>query len=224
MEQNISLYQNLQEISALTFHQIKFTGNVFLLDKNYDEDKNYGSHDVVKIQSAWIKMYDEYFEKTDDTRFRKELRNKKKTLDLLLNINLIKSILSVLRSLKENEEFVPGEAMIKTVASLGNSLKEINKNIKFDSVLPLKKNIKNVESYLGGLQSRYEILFKEDVVVEEKDILLFYEIKSRIEQVLQKDHIPDYINMLQWIAYEKEVKKKQQWQATISTHKNKLRK
>lgn len=202
------VYRSLKEISAITFHEIKFSGNIYLLDKDYNENKTYSTKDVIYISDTWSRLYDEYFEKTDDTRFRKELKNRKRSLDLLLEINIIQSILRVLVSIEENDGYVPNEAFMPTIVSLGNSLKKLNRKINFDSTRPLIDNIKNVQGFVGGLQTRYEINFKEDLVVEEKDILFYYEITQAIASVLDMDYIPDHINMLQYIAYEKRYKKK----------------
>lgn len=217
MEQNILestsskgellLFNKLQNISAINFHDIKFSGNVYLLDKDYSEDKIYSTSDVIEINKTWLSLYDDYFEKTNDTRFKKDLKNKKRSLDLLIEINIIESVLKVLESIEENEKYVPIESHVPTIISLGNSLKKLNKKIKFDSLLPLKTNISRVKAYVGGLKSRYEINFKEDLVVEDVDITFYYETIIQIARVLKIDYIPDHINMLQYIAYEKAYKR-----------------
>lgn len=207
MEQSISTYQNLKEINSIVFHEIKFTGNIFLVDKNYDENCEYEQPDIIKISIAWNKLYDEYFEKTDDPRFKKELKNKDKTLKLLLKINLMEKIVVLIEHLNEHKKYVPGEAYLKTVSSLGNNLKKVDKHIQFDSTKPLEPQIEQINAVKGGLKTRYELLFKEDLKVEKADIMLYYEIKAHIEQTLDRN-LPEIINMLQWIAYEKLYKKK----------------
>lgn len=204
---SLNLYRTLK-IGAVLFHEIKFSGNILMLDKNYSEDKNYTSKEVLEITNAWNSLYDSYYEKTDDTKFKKDLKNKKLSLELLLEINFLKSVIRILTSLKENEKYAPEELILKTVSSLKNDLQKVNKRIKFDTLKPLKENITNVQNYIDGLQTRYELKFKEDLVVEEKDIIEYYEMTIEIARVLEMDHIPDHINMLQYIAYLKTYRKK----------------
>ena len=100
---NLNTYKSLEEINSVVFHKIKFTGNIFLVDKDYTEEKEYKSFEIIEIQEAWLKLYDQYFEKTDDTRFRKNLKNKDKNLSLLLQIKLIEDVSSLLEHLDENK-------------------------------------------------------------------------------------------------------------------------
>lgn len=201
-EQNISTYRSLKEINADIFHEIKFTGNIFLIDKEYDEYKKYTKGDVLILNNAWYKLYDEYFEKTDNSNFRKELKNKDQTLELLLKISLIDSVIEILENLEENREYVPNEVYLKMVVSLGNNLKKVDKYLKFDSTKPIQPQIDHMQAVKGGLQTRYELLFKDDVKADKKSEMLYYEIKAHIEQALDRN-LPEVINMLQWIAYEK---------------------
>lgn len=207
MEQSIITYQSLKEISAERFHEIKFTGNIYLVDKEYAEDKKYGLSDLDIINTAWLKLYDEYFEKTDDTNLRKQLKNKEQTLRLLTDINLIKTVLEVLEVLEETEEYTPNEVLVTAPFEIFKSLKRRVSKIKYDTTKDLKNNVQHLRDVLGGLQTRYEILFKEDLKVDENSELQYYIIKEMMEDVLQRN-LPEYINMLQWIAYEKSVKRK----------------
>lgn len=214
MEQNISestslqVYNSLQEISALLFHDIKFSGNILKLDKDFKENKKYEDVDIIQINETWLKLYDEYFEKTDDPRFRKELKNKKDSFRLLCAITKGKEFIDLLEFISNNEEYIPNESHLEVVTTIGKGLKKLAREFHFDIEKPLKEIISHNVKVLGGLQTRYELQFKKDLNVEKKDITLFYEIKAQIESVLQKDYIPDHINMLQWIAYEKQYKKR----------------
>ncbi|MCP4984853.1 MAG: hypothetical protein GY928_01950 [Colwellia sp.] len=204
----MNLYTRLRDISAVTFHEIKYTGNICLLDKDYDEEKKYNSVEIIEIDTTWLELYDEYYEKSDDIRLRRVLKNKKKNLKLLIDINMLRVILNTLELIKDNIEHVPEEAKLKTLSSLKNSLKRISGVIKFDTLTDIKTNIKNVKAYADGIKTRYELNFKDDMKVDETDILFFYEMKANIEDILKKDNIPEHINMLQWMAYEKQAKRK----------------
>ncbi len=202
----MNLYRELRTISAVTFHEIKFGGNIFLMDIDFDDKKKYETHEIVEINETWLKLYDEYYQKTDDPRLRRELKNRKKTLKLLININMLEVIISALELMKEHEEYIPESVKLSTLNSFKASLKRIGRMIVFDPGAKIETNLKHVKSYTGGLKTRYQLLFKSDMKVDENDLLLYYEIKSNIEAILKKDNIPDHINMLQWIAYEKQAK------------------
>lgn len=203
----MNLYTRLRDISAVTFHEIKFTGDIFLLDIDYDEDKNYKQSDVIEVFESWLVLYDEYYQKTDDPKLRRELKNRKKSLKLLVHISILDVITDLLELIDENHDYVPNEAKIKTLVSLKKSISNVDKKIKFNPLDCIKINIQNVKDFSSGLKTRYKLYFKDDLNISESDLLLFYKIKSSIEQILKKDNIPDHINMLQWIAYEKQAKR-----------------
>lgn len=202
----MNLYTQLRTISAVTFHEIKFTGNVFLMDIDFDDDKKYDTPEIVEINEAWLVLYDEYYLKTDDPKLRRELKNRKKTLKLLIDINMLEVIIQLLELMKKHEDHIPESVKLSTLNSTKASLKRIGRMIVFDPRAKIESNLKHVKSYTGGLKTRYQLLFKNDMKVDDTDLLLYYEIKSNIEAILKKDNIPDHINMLQWIAYEKQAK------------------
>ncbi len=202
----MNLHKGLRDISAVTFHEIKFTGNVYLMDIDFDDKKKYETSEIVEINEAWLTLYDEYYKKTDDPKLRRELKNRKKNLKLLITINMLEIIVKSLELMKEHEAYVPVAVKTSTLNSLKISLRRIHRMIIFDPLAKLETNIKYVTSYMLGLKTRYELLFKEDMKVDENDLLLYYKIKSNIEAILNKDYIPDHVNMLQWIAYEKDAK------------------
>lgn len=203
---NLKLYKTLKGISAIIFHEIKFTGNVFLLDKDYDDKKNYNVLETSDISDAWSNLYDEYFEKSDDTGLNKTLRNKDSSLKLLITIKAIEDIVIILKEIDKNLIHMPKDAYLNIVSIIGNNLKRLHKNIKFDTTFPLPGQIAKIESIIGGLQTKYELKFKEDQQVDEEYKNYYYDLKANIESVLEKDYIPDHINMLQWMAYEKQYK------------------
>lgn len=208
MEQSISQFKSLQEISALRFHEIKFSGNIKLIDKDYEEGKSYELHEIHQMHQTWLSLYDEYFEKTDDTKFKKELKNKDQNLELLLTINTTERIVSLLEYNELNVDYLPDNIYMENKVAFGNALKQIDKKLEFDSNTETKPQLDKVKTYLSGLKTRYELNFKEDLVVEQKDILRYYEIKTQIAEILEMNDIPDYINMLQWIVYEKNARKR----------------
>ena len=207
ISKNLKVYKSLKEIPAIRFHEIKFEGNIKLIDKDHSEYKKYGERDLIALNEAWIDLYDQYFEKTDSTSLRKELRNKKQTLDLLLSINLIEKIIELLEFLGQHEEYVPSDAYLDTMVGLANDLKRINPRLKYDSTKPIKEQLQLFKSVLGGLETRYRILHRQSQNIKEADIMLFYQIKSAIEDLFGRN-IDENVNMLQWIAYEKDFKKK----------------
>ena len=186
----MNLYKTLRSISAVTFHDIKFSGNVYLMDIDFSEDKKYDTSEVIEINETWLNLYDEYYEKTDDPNLRRELKNRKKNLKLLISINILEIIIKTLELLRDNEQHVTEAVTLSALHSIKVSLKRISKMIVFDPLASIEANIKQVKGYADGLKTRYQLQFKDDMNVNDKDLLLYYDIKSNIESILKKDNIP----------------------------------
>lgn len=203
----MKLYKKLKSISAVRFHEVKFTGNLNLLDMDYEEEKEYTPQNIIDINKAWSDMYDEYFERTDDPRFRKVLKNKNKTLELSLKIVNIQRIAEILEKIEKDKRYFDEATFYETIKTFGEQINAVEKRIKFDYLQPIPSQLTRINSVLGGLQSRYKILFKDDVKAQELDLMAFYSAKASIEGILDRN-LDESVNMLQWIAYEKQSKKK----------------
>jgi len=211
MGQSISAYKSLKEISALTFNAIKFEGDVRLMDKAYDNSNVYNPKTIKALQDAWISLYDEYYVRVDDRKSKKDLQKKTKEFSLLFSIKQGDEFLVLLQYLKDNEEFVPIESYESALNTLVEGLKTLSKSFKWDLNKTTQENIDKNKSILEGLTTRYNRT-KEPKKEEEKeiktDISTFYDLKANIEMVLDKNNISEGINMLEWIAYEKQYKRK----------------
>lgn len=201
-------YKTLKEISAIIFHEIRFSGNILLLDKDYEEDKNYSASEIISISDDWIKLYDEYYKESDSNDLRRSFRDKKKGTSLLMQINVVSGIKKTLNLLVKNDKYINEHIRYSTVSSLSVSLKRITNRVVIKASDSIEINLKNVDRFLKGLQSKYKINFKKEMNVDEQSIMLFYNIKAQIEDILGKDSISDDINMLQWLAYENKAKQK----------------
>lgn len=201
-------YKTLKEISAIIFHEIRFSGNILLLDKDYEEDKNYSASEIISISDDWIKLYDEYYKESDSNDLRRSFRDKKKGTSLLMQINVVSGIKKTLNLLVKNDKYINEHIRYSTVSSLSVSLKRITNRVIIKASDNIEINLKNVDRFLKGLQSKYKINFKKEMNVDEQSIMLFYNIKAQIEDILGKDSISDDINMLQWLAYENKAKQK----------------
>jgi hypothetical protein len=202
----MNLSTSLKEILALTFYEIKFTGNIFLLDKDYSFDKNYSEIEIKSIFNTWLQLYSEYFEKTDDIRFRKELIHQDECLRLLLEIKPLESIYQTLTHLEKNKEFVHPDDYTDTIKSLFIKLKNLNKDIEYELSRSAEYNNMKLDGHINLLKSQYETHFKQDLVIEEKDEEFYKEIKNNIYKILGETI--HFVNMTQWIFYEKEYMKR----------------
>lgn len=204
---NISTFKSLKEISAIRFHEIKFEGSIKLIDKDYEDGKQYSINDIQELQKAWLKLYDEYFERTDSTHLKQQLKHKEEALRLLIEMNIIEKIIDILRFLDANIDYLPQDIRLEVTNDIGNKLKHVNKRLKFDIEKPIKEQISKYEAYLGGVSTRYQVIFKQDQNEQKTDIMTFYNVKSSIETVLGRN-LDEKVNMLQWLAYEKDYKKR----------------
>jgi len=212
MGQNIIAYKKLQEINATTFHEIKFSDDVYgevflykedivLMDKNFDEQREYGHKEKVELQIAWMELYDEYFKKSDNPRLVKELKNKREGVNLLSNISLIKKSLEALRCIEENEKYIDNEVLLKEPFEIFKQLKRRVNVINYNVENTLKQNNDKLQDVLGGLETRYEIVFKEQKEIKKADIQDYWNYRAYMEENLDKN-MPLYINMAQWVSYE----------------------
>lgn len=206
-DQNTSLFQNLEEISAVTFHKIKFKDAYYLMDKDYKEGKKYSVKAQNEFRKGWIKLYDEYFELMDDSTFRKDIKDKTTTLHLLCTITRANDVIEILEFIDIDKEYMPKDVYIETITSIGESLKRLNKRFNFDITKNLKENIDSIKRVIGGLETRYKVQKKQEKKSKKADLLTYYEIKSSIEDVFGRN-LPEYINMLQWVAYQKKYQTK----------------
>lgn len=204
----MNIYKTLRDISALRFHEIRFSGNILLLDEDYEEDKVYSNVDIINISESWLKMYDEYYVESDSNDLRKGLRDKKRGTGILMQINVVSGIEKTLNILNENKDILNESIKYSTVSSLSSSLAKITKRISIKPNDDLEVSLKKVSKFLKGLQSKYKLNFKKEMRVNNESVMLFYKIKAQIEDILGKNSISDDINMLQWLAYENKAKHK----------------
>jgi hypothetical protein len=207
-EQSISIYQNLQEISAELYHDVKYSGNIYKLDKNYHPDKDYSDSDLLELHQKRLDIYDEYFKVSDDKSFKHDLRNKKKSFSLLFAIKKGKDFIDLLEYMQQHEDYIPKDVYLEALSSISNSFSKLAKEYKYNHEKDLAENVAYNKMILGGLETRYKLEFKKEENSEDKDISEFYRTKAEIEAVLERDYIPLTINMLEWIAYVKQYKKR----------------
>ena len=191
----MNTYKTLRDIGSLRFHEIRFSGNIFLLDKDYEEGKDYSIIDVVRINDDWLKMYDEYYKESDSNELKKSFRDKKKGTSILMQINIVYGIKKTLKLLIDNKEYINEHIKYSTVSSLSSSLKRITKRVVIKTSDDLEKNLSNVDRFLKGLDNKYKLNFNKEMNVNEQSIMLFYNIKAQIEDILGKNSISDDINM-----------------------------
>ena len=153
-------------------------------------------------------MYDEYYKESDSNELKKSFRDKKKGTSILMQINIVYGIKKTLKLLIDNKEYINEHIKYSTVSSLSSSLKRITKRVVIKTSDDLEKNLSNVDRFLKGLENKYKLNFNKEMNVNEQSIMLFYNIKAQIEDILGKNSISDDINMLQWLAYENKAKQK----------------
>ena len=211
MVQNILVYKNLKDISAITFNTIKFEGDVKLIDSEYEFGKKYTPEQMDALKDAWVDLYDQYYLKLEDKKSKRDLKRKKENFGLLFKIKQSTEFLVILRYITDNYEYIPLESYNNALNTLLRGLKTLSRAFKWDAN---KSNIENIEynqSVVDGLTTRYNRQKGDDddeVDLEDASISTFYEIKASMEQWLEKNHIDENINMLEWIAYEKQFKRK----------------
>lgn len=205
-EQNILVFKNLKEVSAVLFHEIKYSANILLLDKYYDDEKKYSDLDIIQIEKCWANIYDEYFDKSDNSKSKKNLSKNNKSLKLLFQIQIIRNVIGNIELLESNKELYDFNVplYIDSIKSLCDDLNKLHSNINVVAIEPLQEQLKQVNSVLGGLETRYKTSFKEEHGFnDDLDILQFYKDKASMEGILERS-LDEKVNMMQWIAYEQQ--------------------
>lgn len=208
MEQSISIFASLREIKAITFYDIKYSDNVYLMDKNYSPEKEYTTQETIDIQEAWLKLCDEYFNVTKSSEMRSSMRKNKQKLDMLFSLILIESIIKMLDYFDANKDYLPEGVKENMLKDLNKELSVIHRSLRFNESEDIQDQLEQIKAVLGGLKTRYELSLEKEKRNDKKtDISDFYAKKAVMEDVLGRT-LSENVNMLQFIEYEKQVKRK----------------
>lgn len=196
-------YKSLDEITAVRFHEIKYQNNITKMDKNWNPKKRYTDSQIVSFNYDWFKLTDEYFELVKDQRGKSRFRKKKQETALSLKIQLMDQIIKTLSYCELNKLFLPLSAYNEFIEQTSTSLKKISSGLQKDG--DVYEWIKKLINYNDGLKTKYSLDTKNETEGKEAEFSDFYKELAYIEMALEKDNIPEDINMTKWIVYKNQV-------------------
>jgi len=197
-------YKSLDEITAVDFHTIKYQNKIQVMDKNYKSGKIYTNKDLVKLNYAWLKLVDDYFNLIKDQRGKTQFRKKTQQTALELNIQFMEQIIKTLSYCELNKLFLPLNAYNEFIKQTSLSLKKISSGLQKDG--DVYEWIQKLINYNDGLKTKYSLKDKKEEI--EAEFSDFYKELAYLEMALEKDNIPENIKMTKWIVYKNQVHSK----------------
>lgn len=158
----VTFYQSLEDISIVLFSKILDEHNYSLLIKDYDKETTYPDQVQLKCADIWSELYDEFFNAKNDGRAKNSLKNKNKTGQLQLRMQLLSECMDRLAYCHNYLIDLPDEyAEVKQ--SILSLISKIDKDIvikKFDSIPQILDRLLRVQkSYMneyGLIEKRVE--------------------------------------------------------------------
>jgi len=209
---NISTYQSLREVNVLLYEEVTNTGNVLLLDKDYNENKQYKQHDLDYLKDAFTHIIDLFVTKLDNKKALNGLATDKKKNEIAFKIMMFQEAIKVLTIIKRNYKAV--DEPFKKIDSVLSSIKVLSIYVNFKPLNSIDDNIKIIAKLIKSNETTFKRLFPDDEIQKESkiytiydqatDIMLYLDIKFRLE--LEK------INLEEWVSYLNKVEKKIQYE------------
>lgn len=195
-------YKSLDEITAKTFHEIKYQNLVSKMDKNWTDKKRYTQKDIVNLNYYWTVLVDEYFELTKNQKLKNTFRKQKQKTALSLKIEFIDQFISIISYVVLNKDFYPKEHYDDFIEKISQNLSKLSHKLKKEG--DVYDWINKLINYNNGLKTKYSLENKDE---EEKEAEFsdFYKELAYIEMALEKDSISEDINMTKWIIYKNQV-------------------
>lgn len=183
------------------------------MDKNYKPNSYYTHKQLTYLENAYMLLYDEYFELIKDQKGKSKLRKENTKLRLVFEISTIEKIIKFISYVELQKKFVPLSAYDGFMTQTSSSVAEISSGLQRKEGEDVLDWINRLELYLKGLITRHSLSQKDiDSIKGElpkaDSFNDFYQEKAYIEMALEKNHIPEDINMAEWVIYKNQVQAK----------------
>ena len=208
---NISIFQNLSQINIELWNEILSTQNIYLLDKNYSEKKQYSKEETKLISEKFANLYDDYFVKLDNSFAKANLKETKEKVQLSAKIMILTDCVNSLNSIKRNYKIL--KEPLKKEQQIYDCVKIISKYVKFDNFATIDENIEVIVKLIQSNELTYKRKFSDE---KSDSLAVNYTFEKQVvdvEQVLGRSIDISNTNVLKWIGYinlAKEISKKRQ--------------
>lgn len=209
--QNTRIYQSLKQINIITFWEMAESEDFRLMDMDYEEDKEYSDEEVLVLKSAFLKLYDDYFQAKDSSVQRNSLQSNDKLNREAFKIYLLEELFKSLQIMEINKFNLKADDYADILQQTYTHILDLEKHVRIDRMGTIKANAEKLRRVIDSLTNKLTLSdtrSRQEVKKEAKKFRNHYENIAGIEQVLERS-IGDVskINCLQWLAYEKEAEK-----------------
>lgn len=210
-QMNISIYQSLSQINIELWNEILNTQNIYLLDKQYKEKKQYSKEEVKYISETFSSLYDDYFIKLDNSFAKANLKETQEKIQLSAKIMILTDCVNSLQAIKRNYKIL--KEPLKKENDIYDCVKIISKYVKFDKFATIDENIEVIIKIIQSNELTYKRKFGEEKNENSAVNYTFEKQVVDVEQVLGRSIDITNTNVLKWIGYinlAKEISKKRQ--------------
>jgi hypothetical protein len=205
----INYHKSLDTLKILTFWDIIKHKNIFLLDYDYEDKKEYSEAQFKEIEDTWLKLYDEYYIMLNDSQSKHKMNKTFDELKIRDKINQIKYNYDFLVSLLKYNDKID---VTKYEQETYKRLKVIDERIKPKYFEGIEANLKNLDRVIKALVNKYNLEHKENVKTVQKEIDNVYEVVASAESWLERSLPINEMVVSHWIAIQKQIKLKQKAQ------------
>lgn len=203
---SISTYQNLEQLNIILFWKIAEKQDYKLLDIDYSLQKEYSELDLIDLEIQWLKLYDEYFSVKDSARGKSTLHKNETATKEAFKIEFLKDRLLTLLKLADNQSMIRTEDFSEILLKIYKSINDIEPKARVKTNDSIKFNAERLSRVIQSLLNRYELTIKREKQEQKKEVRNFYDSIAMAERVLERSFGDiDKINVLRWLAYEKQV-------------------
>lgn len=203
---SISTYQNLEQLNIILFWKIAEKQDYKLLDIDYSLQKEYSELDLIDLEIQWLKLYDEYFSVKDSARGKSTLHKNETATKEAFKIEFLKDRLLTLLKLADNQSMIRTEDFSEILLKIYKSINDVEPKARVKTNDSIKFNAERLSRVIQSLLNRYELTIKREKQEQKKEVRNFYDSIAMAERVLERSFGDiDKINVLRWLAYEKQV-------------------
>lgn len=196
MLESSTILRSLKSINVSLWYEILETQNIYILDKNYSEDKKYSQIQLRQISTIFADLYDDFFIRLNNKKAKTNLVNSQDKMMLSVKLMVLNECLNTLIFISKNYSKI-SKAYQKEL-NIYQTIQNISKNTNFAETNTLLDNIQKVKDLINTNQLTFERKYSNEV----KDNNYTFEKQVvDVEQVLGRSLNIKECSVIQWIGY-----------------------
>lgn len=200
------IYQNLKQINIILFWEIAESEDYKQMDIDFEDSRTYSDTEIINLRSAFLVLYDEYFEAKDSSSQRNTLQSNDKQSKETFKLNLLNEMYKTIQLLEYNKSSLKDEDFFELLNKTYDAIILLEKKVHINRMDSVKFNAEKLKRVIDALNNKLllsDTRTKQKVKEEVKKFKNHYNNIASIEQILERSigNI-ESINCLQWLAYE----------------------